>query len=55
MPVHGKIGNARPDLRYGILRGLQGDALVSRLYLTQALEANPASANAKAALQAVNP
>ena len=39
----------------GIHRGLQGDALHSRLYLHQALAIDPAFEAAKTALQAVSP
>ena len=47
--------HARYSLLMGIHRGMQGDALHSRLYLHQALAIDPAFEAAKIALQAVCP
>ena len=49
------LGSTYYPLLQGIHRGLQGDALHSRLYLHQALAIDPAFEAAKTALQAVSP
>jgi tetratricopeptide (TPR) repeat protein len=53
--ILGDQKNAHYSLLMGIHRGLQGDALHSRLYLRQALAIDPALEAAKTALQAVSP